>query len=117
MSTFYEPLERNVWSKDRQGVPWTSKHKDSVETYDVDFSDKLASGETISTRTVTASGVTVTSNSIVTGLGGSSTAVRLTGVTGTDGHVKVKVVTSDSKTFIREVRFRGVPIPGPESDY
>lgn len=116
MTTLYLPRERNEWFLDKDGVPTTSKHKDEIKTYDVDFAEQLTSGETLATVTTDPQGVTVSASSIVAGIDAANTAARLT-VTDTDGHVEITVTTSTSRTLVQLIRFIGNPLPSPERDY
>jgi VCBS repeat-containing protein len=104
MTTYYVPTERNEWFTDRNGMPATTKRKNEVKSYAIDFRGEMETGETISTKTVTASGVTVSASSITTGVDGTNTTVSIT-VTGSEGTVTVKVVTSSSRTLEKKVRF------------
>lgn len=73
------------------------KDPSDVKDYIVDFTNQLDSGETVSTRTVTAqSGITVDSSAIV-----ASAKVRVWlsgGTAGNDYRVTVQAVTSESRT-------------------
>jgi hypothetical protein len=89
--TFYEPIDRNVWSRDEDGIPWTSLHNDETNTFPVDFTDELDSGESVSSVSVDSGGVTV-SESL------STPVVTLTvSGTGLDGFATVKATTSDRR--------------------
>lgn len=71
-----------------------AKDPDDVEDFTWDWSDRLASGETISTRVVTATGGTVDSSSI----SGSTVIGRLSG--GTAGqfiNATCRIVTSTGR--------------------
>lgn len=115
-TTLLLPKRRQQWFRDRNGIWTTTKHKDATETYSIDYTDRLNSGETISSITATGNGVTVTSSAVGTGIGGASTAVDLT-IDDSDGHVKLSVTTSDSRVLVNDLRFLGVPLADPESDY
>ena len=116
MSTLYLPRVRNEWFRDKRGVWTTSKDKDAVDNYDIDFFEQLDSGETLSTVTVDANGVTVNTSTIVSGIESTNTAVRLN-ISDTDGHVEVTVTTSGSRTLVRDVRFIAAPLPAAQKDY
>ena len=77
------------------------KDPDSVLDYGVDWSDWLASGETISTSTWTVpNGITEDSDS----KGDNSTLIWLSGGTaGTTYTLANKIVTSDSRTVERTI--------------
>ena len=76
----------------------TPKSPADVETYEFDFAPDLATGETISTRTVTAdAGITKVSDALAS----SSTAVHVKLSGGTNGrryNIIVQVVTSAGHT-------------------
>jgi hypothetical protein len=98
MSTYYEPLERNRWTVDGDGVPTITKTEDEVLSVPIDWTDRLASGETISTSTWTASGVTTS--------GAAETSqVTTIKVTGTNGYVINTVTTSAGQTLERRRNF------------
>lgn len=109
MSTFYEPLERNRWAVDGDGVPFTTKTADEVLTVPIDWTDRLASGETISSSSWEASGVTTSGASL-------ATPVATVKVTGTSGYVVNTVVTSAGQTFQRTRRFVA-PMGRTSDDY
>jgi hypothetical protein len=98
MGTFYEPLERNRWSEDADGVPFITKTEDEILTVPIDWTDRLGSA-TISTSTWTASGVTTSGAAL-------ASPVATIKVTGTDGEVTNKITTSDGQTFERKRRFK-----------
>jgi hypothetical protein len=98
MGTFYEPVERNRWSVDGNGNVWTSKTADEVLSVPIDWTDRLASGETISSSSWEASGVTTSGASL-------ATPVATVKVTGTDGYVINTVVTSAGQTLQRRRDF------------
>lgn len=116
MTSLLLPKRRQQWFRDRNGIWTTTKHKDATEDYTIDYTDRLNSGETLSSITVTGNGVTVSSSAIAAGIGGASLAISLT-ITDTDGHVKIEATTSDSRVLVNDLRFMGVPLADPESDY
>lgn len=79
------------------------KDPNAVLDYKFDWSDWLAAGETISTRTITAgSGITVDSSSITDT--NTSVTVWLSGGTAGDSYdVTCQIVTSDSRTDERTI--------------
>jgi hypothetical protein len=97
MPTHFETAERDVWTRDRDGILTTYKHEDSSETYVFDLSGRL-DGATISSVAWEASGVTVAASSNTT----TTCTVR---VTGTSGSLKRTIVTSGSETWIDTLRF------------
>lgn len=92
------PLERNRWFRDRDGVPATVKTEDEVVAIVLDWTDLLASGETISTSTWVDNGVTTSSRAI-------ASLTTTCNVTGADGETENTIVTSSSRTLQRVVRF------------
>lgn len=110
MPTLYLPLERSEWFKDKDGVWTTSKHTDEVKPYSFDYTDVLNSGETISTSSWDANGVTTSSPAL-------ATPVATVTVTGTDGSLQNTLVTSASRTLVYTYRFVGVPTGAGSRDY
>jgi hypothetical protein len=108
-TTLLLPRERDEWYRDHDGVWCTHKHKDEVLNYSIDWQEVLPSGASISSATWTASGVTVSGDAI----SGTTTSAD---ITGTDGSVELKIVSS-GKTYIKQLRFRGVPQGGDSRDY
>jgi hypothetical protein len=100
--TFAVPTERTPYHIDGDGWPVFVRHKDTVAPIAIDWTDKLDSGETVSTSSWEAHGVTASSASLVS-------PVATVTVTGTDGWVKNTVVTSASRTLIQIAKFHGVP--------
>lgn len=77
-------------------IYWPAKAPGEVEDFAFDFAGALQTGETISSRTVTATGVTKNSDAIV----GSTVAIWLSGGTlGTPGVVTCSIVTSSGRTY------------------
>ena len=106
--TFRERLRRSSHYRDKDGVPTWKKHVDSVETYQLDMTDALDSGETISSATWEGDGVTIDSSSL-------ATPVASVTVSGTDGEATATLVTSASRTLIRRLRFASPLVA--EDDY
>ncbi len=79
----------------------TALDPEESRAYDFDFTNDLASGETISSTTITAdSGITVSGDT----LDGTSKIVQVTltgGTAGVDYHVACKVTTSAPQTIKR----------------
>lgn len=71
---------------------------ESVDTYSVDWTDVLASGETISGFTNEANGVTTS------GAATNGATTTLT-VTGTNGYILYRITTSNSRTLEKLVNF------------
>ena len=102
MTTFYTPLNRNLWTKDVDGIPTIEKEEDSVLDYSIDFTNDLAivdNGATISSVSYDASGVTVDSSSL-------ATPVATVTISSTNGTIKATATTSNSKTIVKRLRFR-----------
>lgn len=111
-----EIINRERVSRDIDGFPVFAQHNDStaIETFDM---TNWLEGETISSLgTAQVSGVTLDASSIETGAGGASTAVKLT-ITGTNGRVRIPVVTSGGRTRTFQVRVRDVGNPSRDNDY
>ena len=79
------------------------KDPDAVLDYAFDWSSWLASGETISTKTLTGSGVTVDSSSESEGV---VTAWISGGTAGQTATVACKIVTSASRTDERTIKLK-----------
>lgn len=84
--------------RDVDGVETVPKAEDAVMAYAVDWSDQLASGETISTATWTDDGVVCTGETI-------SGGVTSAAVSGTNGATKVRITTSASRTLVTTINF------------
>lgn len=110
MSTLTKPKNRNEWFRDLDRVWTTSQHREETKSHTFDWADDLASGETISSSSWSASGVTTSSPS-------SSTTTTTVLVTGTNGALKNTVVTSAGQTLVLNLRFVGVPEGQREGDY
>ena len=83
-----------------------TKDPNAVLDYKFDWAAWLASGETISTRTVTAdTGLTVASSSI-TNTGTSVTVWLSGGTAGSNYNVLCRIVTSASRTDDRTMRIQ-----------
>lgn len=82
------------------------KDSDAVLDYKFDWSSWLASGETVSTRTITAdTGITVDSDDI-TDTSTSVTVWLSGGTSGQNYKVNCEIVTSDSRTAQRTITIR-----------
>lgn len=80
-----------------------TKHPSAVKDYVFDFSNWLAPGETISTKTVTGTGVTIDSSTIVD----KTVVVWISGGTdGVNGVATCLITTSGSRTEVRTLQFR-----------
>ena len=80
-----------------------AKDPEAVLDYEFDWSEWLAVGETISSRTVTVTGVTLDSSTA------STTAVVAwvsAGTVGTTATIECKIVTSESRTDERTITLR-----------
>ena len=96
-STVYEPLRRTRHFTDRDGVLSFSKAEDDELRVVLDFTDYLASGETVSSAAYADSGVTTSSKSV-------STPQVIFTATGT-GYTTVTVTLSTNRTVEKVVRF------------
>lgn len=96
----FHDLRRHSW-RDSDGVETVSKPRDSVESYTLDWSDDLASNETISSSAWEYSGVQ--------GSGEADTDTSTSAViTQSDGVATNTITTSDGRTLVHVVRFIGV---------
>lgn len=93
------PLERTRYFRDRDGVLATSKRYDEIVQLVLDWTDQLASGETVSSVAYEDSGVTRSSTS-------NTTTTSTTSVTGT-GETEITVTTSAARKLQAVVRFYG----------
>ena len=82
---------------EKNGQWYAYKDDDSAESYVMDWTQPL-NGETISSVTFTASGVTLTSNSNTT-----TTTTML--ITGSGGDVEIKATTSASRILVKTLNF------------
>lgn len=103
VSTLYDYGDRpgTDWFLDMDGVPTTSKREEEIKSYTVDLADTLATGETISSVSHTASGITVNSSS-------NSTTTYSAVITGTGGELKSTITTSSSRKLVRLLRFLAI---------
>lgn len=107
-ATVFQPLTRNRFFTDRDGVTSTTKAQDDEVRVVWDLTDYLASSETVSSASYSSSGVTTSSTSV------SSPQVIFT-VTGV-GYTKVTATLSTGRTF--EKTFRFYEASGPKAtDY
>lgn len=110
--TDYLPSERtgSEWYTAGDKVRETVKHDDSVRTYTINYTNMLASGETISSVSHDANGVTLSGTS-------NTTTAWTYRVTGTGGSVTTTVTTSASRTLIDQRRFRASRLASKSTDY
>lgn len=101
------PLERTRYFTDRDGELATSKRNDEIIQLSLDFTDQLATSETVSSVATVASGVTLSSASL-------ATPVWTANVAGV-GEVEVTATLSTGRKLQRVVRFYGTD--GMASDY
>ena len=92
--------DRHEDFRDHEGYTTVAKDEDSVENYTLDWADDLGS-ETISTSTWECDGVTNDADSNTT------TTTTIT-VSETNGTAKNTITTSDSRTLVYRIKFRGV---------
>lgn len=107
-STVVLPLERSRYFTNEDGDLSTSKRSDEIVQLVLDWSDQLASGETISSVAYEDSGITRSSTS-------NTTTTTTTNVTGT-GYTEVTVTLSTGRKLQLVVRYYDSEGPGP-SDY
>lgn len=96
-ATVYMPLERSRYFRDEDGALATTKREDEQLQLVIDWSDQLASGETISSVAYVDSGVTRSSTS-------NSTTTTTTTVTGI-GETEVSVTTSAGRVLQQVARY------------
>lgn len=107
MGTYILPVTRSPYYHDEDGVLSVLQDTDATDTHVLDFTDVLASGETVSSIATTVSGVTLDSSALAT------PNVTLT-VTGTGGEIETKATTSASRVIVQRLRF--YPAPGGWAD-
>ena len=100
-STVLLPLERSRYFPYRDGMATTKADADEVVLI-VDWTDELASGETVSSASYADSGVTTSGKSVATPLT-TCTVTKL-------GYTTITITTSASRT--RERRFYYLPRSG-----
>ena len=83
----------NRYFTDANGYDAIWKDKDDVEIFAIDFSDRLPSGVTISSATVTGDGITIDSSSTTT----TKVTFTLSGDPGTVADVLVFATYSDGQ--------------------
>jgi hypothetical protein len=90
----------NEWFRDFDGV-WTKfKRYDEVIDEFFDFTDDLDSGETISSVTGEANGVSYSS------IAAASPLIGITALTGGPGYVDITITTSSSREYQERFRWR-----------
>lgn len=107
-TTVYEPLRRSRWFIDRDGILSFAKMLNDDLRVVLDFTDYLASGETVSSASYGDSGVTTSSKSV-------STPQVIFTATGC-GYTTVTATLSTGRTVDKVVRFYDVGGPRPH-DY
>lgn len=99
MPSFYLPPEnRGLFFTDIDGKLAVYKDEDAVETYTLDFTDVLDSGDTIASVAYKADGVTLNSSSNTT------TTISMT-VAKTGGDIQATVTTTAGAVLVRRLRF------------
>ncbi len=106
-STVFSPLERSRYFRDEDGALATTKRQDEVLKLTLDWTDDLASAETVSSAAYVDSGVTTSSKSVAT----PQTLVTVSGV----GEFEITVTLSTGRKLQRVVRY--YPTDGRISDY
>ena len=95
--TLHMPKRRSEWFWDYDGVWTTSKDSDAVLDYAFDFTHSLDSGETISSISWSASGVTISSESNTT----TTAEIRVTGT----GEATATITTSAGREITPRLRW------------
>ncbi len=97
------------FERDNQGL-FVRKDPQSVMDYTIDYSNFLASGDALSSHTITVdTGITKDSSSIVTG--NKKVTMTLSGGTaGTTYTIKISATTSDGFTSIKRFRVKSEEI-------
>ena len=95
--THYQPLQRERFFQDNDGEIATTKRLDEKITITIDWSDQLASSETISSAAYVDSGITRSGTSNTT----TTTVTTVTGV----GEFEITVTTSAGNILQRVYRF------------
>lgn len=108
MPTAYTRPKRRPWFLNEDGEISFVNDPDATQSFVIDWSNELDSGETISSVAYTANGVTLGSTS-------NTTTTTTLPVTGTNGSVEVKVTTSASRVIVKDIWFYS-PL-GTDDDY
>ena len=106
-ATVFMPLERSRYFRDTDGALATTKRQDEIVQLVINWTDYLASGETVSSVAYVDSGVTRSSSS-------ATTTTSTTSVTGV-GETEVTATLSTGRVLQQVVRFYGTD--GAASDY
>jgi hypothetical protein len=96
-ATVILPLERSRYFVDRDGYLSTSKREDEKTTLVLDWTDQLASGESVSSVAYVDSGVTSSGAALTS----PNSTIVVTGV----GEVEVTATLSTGRILQRVVRF------------
>ncbi len=94
MATTYVPQQRQRFFTGPRGRLAIEKDKDTVESFTLDWSRELASGETISTSSWSVSGAVEDSES-------NTTTTSTVTISKTGGEAECTVTTSASRTLVR----------------
>jgi hypothetical protein len=105
------PLERTRWYTDRDGVVATTKRYDETIEVAVDWTDQLATSETVSSVAYDASGVTTSGAALVSPVS--------TVTVGRTGDLEITATLSTGRILQRLLRFveEQTADEGRESDY
>lgn len=109
MTTHVLSNERSRFFHDEDGLLSVTKEDDATESVTIDWSERLDSGETISSSAWTLDGLTQIAASNTT----TATTLRFNGG---PGEAKNTVVTSAARTLIERVRVKSA-VPEVSSDY
>lgn len=108
-STVILPLERNHYFADADGIISTEKYQDEILQLVLDWSNELATGETISSAAYVDSGITTSGKSTTS----TTTTCTVTGV----GSTEITVTLSTGRKLQRWVRYYDKQAPSMSSDY
>ncbi len=99
MPTTFATTNRRPAYVNKDGLETIPRAADEVDVLTIDWADRRENAETISSATWSAHGVTATGSAI------SGTKTYAT-ISGTDGDLQVKIVTSLARTLIKTIRFQ-----------
>lgn len=97
--THFEPRKRRGWYRDVDGIMCHTKRYDERNTYTLDFTDALDSGESISSAAYSWDGPTSQAGPT---LSSPTIVVDITGA----GELEVRATTSASRILERKYRWR-----------
>lgn len=107
--TLFAPLVRTGYFTDRDGVANVCQRYDEITTLNIDWTDQLASGETVSSISYSASGPTTSSASLASPI----STVTVTG----SGELEITATLSTGRKLQRVVRYVEPQTSDESEDY